>query len=54
MGGNFATTGIAAVGINGFTLQNWKDGFGIPIVYKFIKLSDKKLKFFVSKNNGKQ
>ena len=54
LGGNFATTGIAAVGINFFTLHNWTCGFGLTIGYKFIKLSDNKLNIFVAKHNGKQ
>ena len=40
-GGNFATTGIAAAGINGSTIHSYTRGFGIPVNAKngFKKLS---------------
>ena len=45
VGGNFATTGIAAVGIGGSTLHSYTWGFGIPInVKEYTPLSGKTLR----------
>ena len=44
-GGNFATTGIAAVGIGGSTLHSYNRGFGVPVnAKKYTALSRKILK----------